>query len=63
MEQNAEGKVKNAGGNESNNNAAKSADKSQANAKRNRILQCLGNLNALYKVQGALLNQMEREFE
>jgi hypothetical protein len=29
--------------------------------KRARILQCLGNLNALHKVQGALLGQMERE--
>jgi len=32
-------------------------------AKRARILQCLGNLNALHKVQGALLGQMEREIE
>lgn len=63
MEQNAEGNVKNAGRNKSNDNAAKSTDNAQADAKRNRILQCLGNLNALYKVQGALLNQMEREFE
>ncbi len=31
--------------------------------KRTRILQCLGNLNALHKVQGALLGQMEREIE
>ena len=31
--------------------------------KRARILQCLGNLNALHKVQGALLGQMEREVE
>ncbi len=31
--------------------------------KRTRILQCLGNLNALNKVQGALLGQIEREFE
>ena len=33
------------------------------NGKRSRILQCLGNLNALNKVQGALLGQIEREFE
>ena len=32
-------------------------------AKRARILQCLGNLNALHKVQGALLGQMEREIQ
>lgn len=31
--------------------------------KRRRILQCLGNLNALHKVQGALLGQIEREFD
>jgi hypothetical protein len=31
--------------------------------KRARVLQCLGNLNALHKVQGALLGQMEREIE
>ncbi len=35
--------------------------KSHENDKRGRILQCLGNLNALHKVQGALLGQMERE--
>lgn len=35
--------------------------KSAENDKRGRILQCLGNLNALHKVQGALLGQMERE--
>jgi hypothetical protein len=31
--------------------------------KRARLLECLGNLNALNKVQGALLSQMEREIE
>lgn len=38
-------------------------DKTFENGKRTRILQCLGNLNALHKVQGALLGQMEREID
>jgi hypothetical protein len=50
-------------GNGHNKEETGAKEKTLENGKKARILQCLGNLNALHKVQGALLGQMEREIE
>jgi len=68
MEHNKEESKKNSGeqprGNGRHSEQETSArEKTFENGKRARILQCMGNLNALHKVQGALLGQMEREIE
>lgn len=48
---------------ERDDGAKGTGDSLRDEGKRGRILQCLGNLNALHKVQGALLGQMQREIE
>jgi hypothetical protein len=67
MEQNKEESKKNSGAqprdNGKHNERVSGREKVFENGKKARILQCLGNLNALHKVQGALLGQMEREIE
>ena len=67
MEQNREEMKKNskeqANRNGKHGEQAGGKEKVFENGKKARILQCLGNLNALHKVQGALLGQMEREIE
>jgi hypothetical protein len=67
MEQNSEESKKNSCGqprsNEKHSEQDSGREKVFENVKKARILQCLGNLNALHKVQGALLGQIEREIE
>jgi hypothetical protein len=67
MEHNREETKKNSGGQQRGNGGhgeqASGREKVFENGKKARILQCLGNLNALHKVQGALLGQIEREIE
>ncbi len=68
MEHNREDSKKNSGeqlkGNEKHREEERSAkERAFEEGRKGRILQCLGNLNALHKVQGALLGQMEREIE
>jgi hypothetical protein len=68
MERNRE-ETKKKSGEQSRGNGGHSEQETSArektfeDVKKARILQCLGNLNALHKVQGALLGQMEREIE
>jgi hypothetical protein len=67
MEQDKEETKKNSGGQQKGNGEdiekASGREKVFENGKKARILQCLGNLNALHKVQGALLGQIERDIE
>jgi len=68
MEQNREESKRNSGEHPGRNErpggkTTGDKEKSRENDKRTRILQCMGNLNALHKVQGALLGQMEKEIE